>query len=113
MSESRETTFDVDVVDRRELHGRLDGLVSELCAALERHGHRGRTVGLKIRFADFETHTRAKTVGEAVCDPQTVGGIAHQLLDEFDSEEPVRLLGVRVAGFESTAKRGQLSLPIA
>ena len=113
VSESRETTFSVDVEGIVQLRERMEPLVKELCNALETHGHSGRTVGIKIRYSDFETHTRARTLEHSVSDRETVGRIANQLLEEFQPNRPVRLLGVRVAGFSGAkAKpRQQLSLP--
>ena len=114
VSESRETTFDEDVADTGELSHRLDILTGELCAALKQHGHAGRTIGIKIRYDNFETHTRAKTINDATSDPLLVSRIARGLLDDFAPTRPVRLLGVRVAGFmlENEATK-QLALPIA
>lgn len=111
VSESRETTFDVDVADPAELRRRLDMLVGELCAALRRHGHSGRTIGIKIRYSDFETHTKARTLQAATADPLTVGRVAGELLDGFAPERAVRLIGVRVSGF-AAARDGQLQLAL-
>lgn len=114
VSESRETTFDTDVSDMDALCHRLDMLVGELCAALKRHGHRGRTIGIKVRYDDFETHTRARTIEAPTNDPVRVSEVASRLLVEFSPERPVRLLGVRVAGFDGAEDRAdQLTLPIA
>ncbi|MEI6448058.1 MAG: DNA polymerase IV [Actinomycetes bacterium] len=114
VSESRESTFDVDIEDRAELERRLDMLAGELGAALKLHGHHGRTVAIKIRYADFETHTRAKTITEPTADPVAIASVARALLREFDPNRPVRLLGVRVAGFERGREAsGQLALPLA
>jgi len=113
VSESRETTFDVDLTDTAELRRRLDLLSGELAAALKAHGHRGRTVGIKIRFSDFETHTRAKTLPTPVSAANDIATIAQELLNGFTLERPVRLIGVRVAGFNrSQHDAGQLTLPI-
>jgi DNA polymerase-4 len=113
VSESRETTFDVDLTDPAEIERRLDLLSGELCSALQTHGHRGRTIGIKVRYDDFDTHTRARTVPEPINDAPTVASIARQLLRSFAPNRPVRLLGVRVAGFaESHAQEGQLALPL-
>lgn len=114
VSESRETTFDVDLTDSNEIRRRLDLLSGELAAALKGHGHSGRTVGIKIRYADFETHTRAKTMQEPVSSASHISTVARQLLDGFELDRPVRLIGVRVAGFDRPKPDvGQLTLPIA
>ena len=114
VSESRETTFDVDVQSLPELQRRLDILSGELASALRSHGHRGRTVAIKVRYSDFETHTRAVTLKEAICDADSISTVARRLLAEFGPARPVRLIGVRVAGFDtSRVSSGQMALPFA
>jgi DNA polymerase IV len=100
VSESRETTFDHDISVLAELELILDQLVERLCGALAEQGRRGRTIGIKVRLDDFSTHTRARTLAEAVSERERVGPIARELLRRFDPPRPVRLLGVRVAGLE-------------
>jgi DNA polymerase-4 len=118
-SESRETTFDSDLVGLEALEPVLDRLGGELCETLGGQGRRGRTIGIKVRFADFRTVTRARTIDEPASDPDTVLGIARELLRELDPPQPVRLLGVRVAGLDEegrrhtdAAPRDQLSLSL-
>jgi DNA polymerase IV len=112
VSESRETTFDVDVESIPELQRRLDILSGELASALRSHGHRGRTVAIKIRYSDFETHTKALTLKRPVADAEAISTVARGLLSEFGPTRPVRLIGVRVAGFETAeASSGQMALP--
>ncbi len=101
ISESRETTFDVDVSGLEALEPILGELVTKLCAGLERQERCGRTIGIKVRLDDFSTHTRARTLAEAVSSADRVGPVALDLLRRFAPERPVRLLGVRVAGLQS------------
>ena len=112
ISESRETTFDRDLVGMPQLEPVLGGLVTRLCDALMARGRRGRTIGIKVRLDDFSTHTRARTLTEAVSDAERVGPIALELLRRFAPVRPVRLLGVRVAGLEPVPEAAdeQLSL---
>jgi DNA polymerase-4 len=97
-SESRETTFDHDLRGLAALEPVLDRLGEELCETLVREDRRGRTIGIKVRFDDFSTVTRARTLPEAVNDLPTVRRVAGELLRALDPPRPVRLLGVRVAG---------------
>lgn len=100
VSESREVTFDEDVRDLGRLETILAQLVERLCAGLVAQRRRGRTIGIKIRLDDFSTHTRARTLAEAVATADRVGPVALELLRRFAPRRPVRLLGVRVAGLE-------------
>ena len=106
ISESRETTFDRDISGLAALEPILDELVTKLCDGLERQERRGRTIGIKVRLDDFSTHTRARTLSEAVSSADRIGPVAHDLLRRFAPERPVRLLGVRVAGLESNSREG-------
>ena len=112
ISESRETTFDVDVTGLPALQPILARLVSELCATLERQGRHGRTIGIKVRLDDFSTHTRARTLGQPVQSADQVGPVARDLLRRFDPGRPVRLLGVRVAGLGAPVADHQLTLAV-
>jgi DNA polymerase IV len=100
-SESRETTFDRDLTGVDALLPVLDRLAGELCETLARRRHRVRTIGIKVRLADFSTHTRARTLAEPTNDPGTVRAVAGDLLREFGPRQPVRLIGVRVAGLDA------------
>ncbi len=113
ISESRETTFDTDVSGLEALEPILAQLVGELCAGLERQQRRGRTIGIKVRLDDFSTHTRARTLPDAVACAERVGPVAVELLRRFAPARPVRLLGVRVAGLELGAEaRASEQLPL-
>ena len=111
-SESRETTFDRDLVGVEALQPVLVRLTRELCETLGRQRSSGRTIGIKIRLDDFSTHTRARTIAEPTNDEELVGRVASELLREFDPPRPVRLLGVRVAGLEAPAAEPQLTFAV-
>jgi DNA polymerase IV len=112
VSESRETTFDTDIDDLDRLEEILRRLAGELCAGLERHERRGRTIAIKVRLDDFATVTRARTIPRATNDADEVTGIAVALLREYAPPRPVRLLGVRVAAFSAAAGETQLALEV-
>ena len=94
----------------------LERLTGELCETLAREERRGRTIGIKVRFDDFSTVTRARSLDTAVNDTRTVGTVALELLRRLDPRRPVRLLGVRVAGLDEGLAPGvtddQLSLSL-
>ena len=102
-SQSAETTFDVDVADRAELEASLAELAEELCRRLRKRDLEGRTIGIKVRLDDWTNVTRSHTVERPTNDPAVVGPVALDLLRAYDPQRPVRLLGVRVASFESDA----------
>lgn len=96
-SVSSETTFETDVADARALRETLRRLAADVARRMEREGVSGRTVGIKIRYGNFETITRARTRPWAMSD---AGEIAREAIALFDLHwqpgRPVRLLGVKV-----------------
>ncbi len=118
VSESRETTFDEDITAFAELELELRRLSEKLCAGLAKGGRTGRTIAIKVRLDDWTTVTRARTVGEVTNDVDVVFGVARELLREYAPSRPVRLLGVRMAGFagepeDTPSPPGdQLALPL-
>ena len=115
VSESRETTFDVDIDDAARLEAILTDLSCQLCERLATQERRGRNIAIKVRLSDFTTVTRARTIGAFTNDPATVGAVALELLREYAPARPVRLLGVRVAAFETAEvaePADQLALPL-
>lgn len=121
---SRETTFPADLTDPALMLGALSELAAKLCDDLERKDLAGRTVGIKVRLADWTTITRATTLSEPTRDPATVRRLALALLEREEIDAPVRLLGVRSAGFGPAPARatalahpqaaiGQLPLPFS
>jgi DNA polymerase-4 len=111
-SESRETTFATDVDDPAVLNETVERLVAGLCERLDRSGYAGRTVTLKIRLRPFRTHTRSRTLESPTRDAATVGAVARALLDGFEVDAPVRLLGVGLSSLRrdpagSGSERGE------
>lgn len=100
-SESRETTFDQDLRGLADMEPALEQLATQLCADLQRHDRRARTIGIKVRLDDFSILTRARTIDMHTNALETIHGVAVSLLRALDPSRPVRLLGVRVASFES------------
>ena len=111
VSRSNETTFDEDIAELARMEEVLDRLTDKLCEGLRRKEVAGRTIAIKVRLADFTTITRARTIEEPTNDPAIVSLVARELLRAYDPPQPVRLLGVRVAAFD-TDERAQLRLPV-
>ena len=100
ISISAETTFERDLSERARLEAIGRELAESVAAALRRRGVAGRTVTVKMRYADFRTITRSQTVGAAVEDAEAIWTTAAPLLARALRERPgaLRLLGVGVSG---------------
>ncbi len=103
-SVGHEQTFEVDYHDPAELHGHLVRMADAVGARLAESARRGRTITLKVRFADRRTITRSQSVGAAVDSPRAIAAVAGALLDGVDVSPGVRLLGVSVSGLEGDAR---------
>jgi DNA polymerase IV len=91
-----EETFEVDHFDRALLKRELLRLSEKTAGALRGRGLRGRTVSIKVRYADFTTITRSKTLLVATDVTQEIFKLACQLLDEQTPPGAIRLIGVRM-----------------
>ncbi len=68
---------------------------------IKEEGYRGRTVTVKIRFSDFKTYTRAKTLDEFTDSELEIRRAAFECLGRFDLEKKkVRLVGFRMSNLE-------------
>ena len=114
-SRSAERTFAEDVTDREVLLTVLRDQVEEVVASVKAAHDRGRTVTLKLRYADFTTVTRAMTLEAPTDQASAVLDAAVELLERTEAgERPVRLIGVGLSNFLSEPARGaesQLDLP--
>jgi DNA polymerase-4 len=112
---SHETTFEHDISERDTLRSWLSELTEQVGVRLRRYGLHGRTVQVKIRFADFKTITRAHTMAEPSSITHELWRVAARLLeDNIPAQNPgVRLLGVGVSGFEHEPVQGLLFAQVA
>ena len=92
-----EETFATDVDDPRVIHRELLGLADRTAARLRAVGLTGRTVSIKVRFADFTTITRSRTLPEPTDTSRTIYATARGLYDALGLQRArIRLVGVRV-----------------
>jgi DNA polymerase-4 len=99
---SNETTFERDIANMEVLRAWLVDLVEQVGWRLRRHRLRGRTVQLKVRFADFSLITRSQTLPEPTDITQELWRAADDLLCNRlpAGHLPVRLVGMGVSGLD-------------
>jgi DNA polymerase-4 len=103
-----EETFARDIDDPALIRRELLRLSERTAARLREAGHVGRTVSIKVRFADFTTITRARTLPEATDVARTVYATAVALYDALGLERArIRLVGVRVEGLAEVAEHAE------
>ena len=94
---SRSGTFAEDTNDPVKIAGFLELLAESVHRALLRDRSLFKVVTLKVRFDDFSTYTRSKTVSVWTSDIFVIKRTAMQLLSEFIGRQKIRLVGVGVS----------------
>ncbi|APG28217.1 hypothetical protein A7E78_10375 [Syntrophotalea acetylenivorans] len=93
-----EDTYDHDLQDSFQLHRSLLDLAERVATRLRRKGLAGSVVQLKVRYADFTTVTRRRTVEPPLDSALAILQVAKELLLRTDAgERPVRLLGISLS----------------
>lgn len=107
-----EETFAVDTADDALLHRELLRLSHRTAERLRSTGMVARTISLKLRYTDFSTITRSRTVHAPVDSAQLIYAVTVQLLESLGPRAmTVRLVGVRAEQLEDAAQTSlQLSL---
>lgn len=104
-----EHTFEADVRDHGACERELLRLSQRVAATLRGKELKGRTVSIKLRFSDFRTITRSRTLRAATDVAQEVHATATELFREAVSGAAVRLVGVRIEGLTAGDAAEQLS----
>ena len=99
-STSREITFQSDINKWQDIARTLAELTREISNDLKQAGYKGKTITVKVRFSDFETHTRAKTIDKPTNSADEIRAAAFDCLKRFELKKKVRLVGIRVGGLE-------------
>jgi DNA polymerase-4 len=103
VSMSRETTFERDlhaVRDREQLRELFTSLCEHLAHDLQRHGYVAKTIGIKLRFDNFQRITRDQTLSDYTNDAALIRRTAGLCLKRAPLERRLRLLGVKVASLK-------------
>ena len=101
-SMSREVTFQRDLGNWQDIARNLADLASEVTSDMREAGCKARTFAIKIRFSDFETLTRAKTLTAATDGGEEIRRAVFACLKRVDLRKKVRLIGVRATSLEKT-----------
>ncbi len=93
-----ENTFSQDLTSFDEMRAELGPLVDKVWQYCDSTGVRGRTVTLKIKFADFQIITRSRSRVEPISDRSMLASISAELLAaQFPMRKGVRLIGVSLS----------------
>ncbi|WP_437231139.1 DNA polymerase IV [Planctomicrobium sp. SH661] len=109
---SHETTFPTNLHDPEILLSWLQDLTAQVARRLRRSGLKGKTVQLKLRFADFHTITRSQTLAQTTDNTDDLWLSASALLRQSlpETHRGIRLLGMGVSSLEARQQLRQLDL---
>ncbi len=106
---SNENTFAADVGDLHVIRDQLCSLCERVCWRVRQRKVLARTITLKLRYADFETLTRSRTIAPTNAEGVVAGCVRKLFRDNYDRRRRVRLLGVGLSKLINS--RRQLTLP--
>jgi len=109
-----ETTFGEDTADRELLLATILELADHVGVRLRKDGYRARKVTLKLRYSDFETHTKQQSLKKAIVTGGEIAEVARGLFASFPMKKKIRLIGVSAGdllGHEGDPQQLQLFEP--
>jgi DNA polymerase-4 len=108
-----ETTFERDIECWEQVVPAVQSLAAKVWAACDRGGHSGRTVTVKIKYADFHQITRSRSSVAPIGSRMALADIDLELLRaHFPPALGVRLLGVTISNLETTEPKGRTQLAL-
>jgi DNA polymerase IV len=97
---SQETTFQRDLDNWQSIAKNLVELIQGVVRSMKEEDYRGKTVTVKVRFADFKTYTRAKTLDKFTDSEPEIRRAAFECLNRVELKKKVRLIGFRISNLE-------------
>ena len=109
-----ERTYGEDLVTDAALHEALERIIDIAWQRIETNGARGRTVTLKVKFADFRQITRGRSSADYLSQKREFAAIARALLEQLlPMPDGVRLLGLTLAGLAPPRQCKPAALPVS
>jgi DNA polymerase IV len=95
-----ENTFQSDIKNREDLHEQIQILIDGLWRRVERFGKFGRTTTLKIKYENFEQHTKSRTLPLPIQTISQLTAVTTALFSQIDCLMAIRLMGLTMSGFD-------------
>ncbi|MBW4891391.1 DNA polymerase IV [Mucilaginibacter sp. HMF5004] len=94
---STETTFDKNVADKKTLENVLVSMTEELAFKLRKENKLTSCLAIKVRYANFETHTLQEKIALTSAEHILIPGIKNLLARAWNQSRPIRLIGVKLS----------------
>jgi DNA polymerase IV len=108
-----ERTFNENISSEVFLEGKIIALAEELSKRLGRSKLSGKTITLKLKYADFNTQTRSKTLPYFIADKDLITAAAKELLYQEVLSNSVRLLGISMGKLNNEKKEAIKGPPVS
>ena len=109
-----ENTFEKDLADRNQVETELEKILETVTKRMRGSSTMGKTLTLKIKYADFSQITRSKTIIQWIDSKDKIRQLYKEILDQEDLlHKPIRLLGLTLSNLnheEKISESGQLTL---
>ena len=113
-SSGSETTFSEDLTDPERIEAGVRAMADDVWAWCEKTGARGRTVTVKIKWADFQQSTRSRSMDAPVDTREKLHELAVDLARSvFPPAKGIRLVGVTLSNFRAPESGAEDELPFA
>ncbi len=107
---NRNSTFAEDTTDRNFILTVLQEMSVEIEAQLRSYKMSYKTITVRVRYENFDTHTTSKTLKFPAADKETIFRIAQELVQRYFTGKKIRQVGLRVAGLIEPLKETQKTL---
>jgi len=97
----RSTTLPQDITDLEQAKKIILQLAEEVGVEARKYGYKGKTISITIKYADFKSITRQKSVSPTYLTRDIYGTGAELLTNNWNSRRPVRLLGISLGNCEN------------
>lgn len=106
----RSTTLPEDIADVEKARLVLMGLADDIGMTARKHGKKGRTVHITLKFSDFQIVTKQATITATNTTREIYRAGCGLLEKNWDKSHPVRLIGISLSGFHENYHLDQPSL---
>lgn len=107
-----ERTFSSDLKTEEEMQEELERIMEKLQERIESSNARGKTITLKIKFLDFEQHTRSHSLNHFTNGKKEIFDEVMKLLYQPFPGRPVRLLGITLSNLETEQQESYVQLTL-
>ena len=107
-----ERTYSEDISELADQQLALKKIATEVAKRMNQGNYRGKTINLKLRYSDFTTYTRSRSIDHFTDKESEIYAIAAELLESHPREQALRLLGISISNLDTEPRSagGQLTL---